>query len=59
MLGVSVDSILYDYSWANLLLYSASLPQYDDEKEENEFDEKLDACNPANFGKWSDEDEYI
>lgn len=55
-MGVSVDTVLYDMSWQNLVLYSAATPQFDDEKEKK-WDESLDANNPDNFG--GDEIEYV
>lgn len=47
MLHCSQDAVLYDISFANLALYSAAMPRFDDEKDE--WDDKLDACNPDNF----------
>lgn len=47
-LGCSVEHILYDMSYRNLLLYSAATPQYDDEKAKD-WDESKDANNPDNF----------
>lgn len=47
-LGCTPNQILYDYSWQNLMLYTAATPAYDD-VEEKEWDERLDANNPANF----------
>lgn len=47
-LGCSVEHVLYDMSYRNLLLYSAATPQFDDEKEK-EWNPKLDANNPDNF----------
>lgn len=49
-LGCSVEHVLYDMSYRNLLLYSAATPQFDDEKgKDKEWDPKLDANNPDNF----------
>ena len=48
-LGVTPEHVLFEMSYKNLLLYSAAIPQYDDE--EDEWDPKLDANNPVNFNK--------
>ena len=49
-LGCTVEHILYDMSYRNLLLYSAATPQFDDEKgEKKDWNPKLDANNPDNF----------
>lgn len=49
-LGCSVEHVLYDMSYRNLLLYSAATPQFDDEKgKDKEWNPKLDANNPDNF----------
>lgn len=49
-LGCSVEHVLYDMSYRNLLLYSAATPQFDDEKgKDKEWNHKLDANNPDNF----------
>ena len=47
-LHLPVTTVLYDISVANLQLYSAALPHYD-EVEEKKFDPSLDADNPENF----------
>ena len=47
ILHCSQDVVLYDISFANLALYSAAMPRFDDKKDE--WDDKLDACNPDNF----------
>lgn len=47
-LGCTVEHILYDMSYRNLLLYSVATPQFDDEKEKD-WRPKLDANNPDNF----------
>lgn len=51
-LGVTPEHVLFEMSYKNLLLYSAAIPQYDDE--EDEWDPKLDANNPVNFRRQSD-----
>ncbi|MCQ2105941.1 MAG: hypothetical protein MJZ26_09135 [Fibrobacter sp.] len=53
-LGLTIEQVLYDYSFANLTLYSSALPQYGDgegEKGKWNKDEhpELDANNPDNF----------
>lgn len=55
-LGVSPEAVLYDYSYANLSLYSAATPQFDDEQPP-EWDAALDANNPDNFN--NDEEEIF
>lgn len=50
------DRIMYDYSYANLLLYSAATPQYDDE--DNDWDTSKDANIPSNY-KQIDGEIYI
>ena len=55
-LGVPVEHVLYDMSYANLLLYSAATPQYDDEKDD--WDDSIDANNPSNFNNQNTE-EYV
>lgn len=55
-LNVPVETVLYDMSWQNLVLYSSATPQYNDEKDsKKEWDESLDANNPDNF---ADEPEF-
>lgn len=50
------DYVLYDISYANLVMYGAAVPSFDDEKDD--WDDSIDANNPDNF-KNSDEDEFI
>jgi hypothetical protein len=45
---MTFDYILYDLSYANLVLYSSVLPSYDDEKED---DEIINADDPRNKEK--------
>ena len=47
-LHLPVTTVLYDISVANLQLYSAALPHYDD-VDEKKFDPSLDADIPENF----------
>ena len=44
--GSTVDEVLYDMSYRNLIMYSAATPQFDDVV--NEWDESLDANDPNN-----------
>lgn len=43
------DYILYELSYANLILYSSSIPGYDDEKQEDE--DVINADDPKNKEK--------
>lgn len=47
-MGYSVEHVLYNVSYRNLLLYSAATPQFDDEKSPK-WDTSKDANNPDNF----------
>ena len=42
------EEVLYTESYQNILLYLASLPSYDYDKEEKEWDESKDANNVDN-----------
>lgn len=53
-LGVTPQHVLFDMSYKNLLLYSAAIPQFDDEKDT--WDPKLDANNPDNFNNKTNTD---
>lgn len=46
-LNTTVDDVLYNISYDNLVMYSSATPQYDDE--EDNWDDSLDANNPENF----------
>lgn len=50
------EYVLYEISYANLIMYGAAVPSFDDEKDD--WDDSIDANNPDNF-KNSDEDEFI
>ena len=54
-LGIPINEVLYEHSMVNLLLYSASLPQYDD----IEWDESKDASNPRNFASDNGKEVFI
>lgn len=43
--NLPIDYILYELSYANLIMLSATLPSYD--KEEKEEEEVLDMSNPS------------
>lgn len=50
--NLSIDYVLYDMSYANILLYGAVLPSFDNEKTEvGESEEVIDADDPANREK--------
>lgn len=50
--NLSPDYVLYDMSYANVLLYGAVLPSYDNEKtEEGKSEEVIKADDPANRDK--------
>lgn len=65
--GLSIDDILYKWSFENVLLFSRATPSYDtdekEEKQEEKWNQALDANNPDNFSinpNSDDEDEeYI
>lgn len=57
-MAMPVQDVLYNISWQNLILYSAATPQYDDEKENENFDASKDACDPNNFAG-SEDEEYF
>lgn len=57
MLHCSPDVVIYEMSFANLALYSAAMPRFDDKKEE--WDDKLDACNPENFKSFNDDEIFV
>lgn len=54
-LGITPEQALYDYSYKNLLLFSAATPQFDDE--EDKWDSKIDANDPDNFRNESNDNE--
>lgn len=56
-LNIPPEAVLYDYSFANLMLYSAALPHYDDEddgEQKQDFNTHLDANDPNNFTNLTD-----
>lgn len=67
--GLSIEDILYKWSFENVLLFSRSTPSYDtDDKEENNTNKKkwveaIDMNNPANIminpNSENDDEEYI
>lgn len=66
-LHATPDYILHGISYENLLLYSQASPSYNtDKKQEEEWDESIDANNPENFKSKNykddnddEEEEYI
>lgn len=54
-LNMPIDSVLYDISYRNAMMYARALPHYDDEKEE-EWDASIDASDPNNFQSVNDEE---
>ena len=52
----SFESILYDLTLENIIMYQKATPLYDDKKDG--WDESLDANDPHNFGG-SDEEEFV
>ena len=65
--GLSIDDILYKWSFENVLLFSRATPSYDtdekEEKQEEKWDPALDANNPDNFSinpnSDNEDEEYI
>ena len=63
MLGMTPETVLYDISYKNLMMYGYASPNYDDDENDDkpEWDESLDANNPDNFkskdGDGDDEEE--
>lgn len=57
--GVSFDYVLYDLSYYNMLMYGFATPSYSGkkEKEEEEWDDNIDANNPANFNDTIEEED--
>ena len=52
------EYILHQISYENLVLYSSAAPSYDiKDKEEEEWDDSIDANNPDNFNNSNDTDE--
>lgn len=57
--GVSFDYVLYDLSYYNMLMYGFATPSYSGkkEKEEEQWDDSIDANNPANFNDTIEEED--
>ncbi|MEL7586663.1 MAG: hypothetical protein AAGU19_08100 [Prolixibacteraceae bacterium] len=49
--NLTPDYVLYKMSYANVIMYSAVLPSYDDEKESKEDEEVINADDPKNRDK--------
>lgn len=59
-LGVSPSYVLNELSYINLLMYGHATPQYNPKsKEEQEWDDSIDANNPNNFKSNNDEEEFV
>ena len=56
---MTTEQVLYDYSYANLTLYSAATPQFDDEQPAKDWDASLDANNPDNFNNDEEEEVFV
>ncbi len=58
-IGASLDYILNEMSYENLVMYGYSIPSYEPKnKKECQWDSRLDANNPDNF-KHSNEEEFV
>lgn len=55
-LGVPPDYVLNEMSYENLIMYGNSTPTFDSEKKEDDWDDSLDANNPANFSQETEEE---
>jgi hypothetical protein len=55
---MSPHEVLYDISYANILLYMKATPCWNDKKDD--WDASIDACDPKNFkNKQTDNNEEI
>lgn len=52
-LNTTPEYVLYEISYANLVLYTKATPYYDDEKDD--WDDSIDANNPDNFSNNNEE----
>lgn len=64
--GLSIDDVLYNWSYENVLLFSMSTPSYDtdkDDPDDNKWVEALDMNNPSNIklhpNSDNEDEEYI
>lgn len=65
--GLTIEDILYKWSYENVLLLSRATPSYDTKKdkddEEKKWNPKLDANNPDNFkinqNSDNEDEEYV
>lgn len=55
-LGVPPDYVLNEMSYENLIMYGNATPTFDSDKKEDDWDDSLDANNPANFSQESEEE---
>ena len=59
-LGVSIDYILDNMSYENLIMYGYSTPSPENSKKDDDWDDSLDANNPDNFsGDNEEEEEFV
>lgn len=59
MFGITAQEALHDMSYVNTIMYSKSVPMFDDEPtEENKplYDDTLDANNVSKFNDFEDEE---
>ena len=56
-LGVSIDYILDEMSYENLIMYGYSTPAPESGKKDDDWDDSLDANNPDNFNSDNEEEE--
>lgn len=57
--GITAHEALYDISYVNAVMYSKTVPMYDDEQtEENKllYDDALDANDTSKFNDFEDEE---
>ena len=65
--GLSIEDVLYKWSYENVLLFSRATPSYDteddNEKEGKKWNPRLDANNPDNFSikpnSENEDEEYV
>lgn len=65
--GLSIEDVLYKWSYENLLLFRSATPSYDTKEQEDEkekkWNPKLDANDPRNFrvnpNSDNEDEEYI
>jgi hypothetical protein len=57
-LNVTPEYALYEISYQNAIMYARAVPMPNDKSESDRpvYDESLDACNPANFEDFDNEE---